>query len=109
MNLLRYKDRIWNPMDTGINWEILDESHATLLFSSFRHHGGVLEFESFIVMAWDGEGHNGICGKVLNLLAGQDRVSETSKAIVAFEYSIVEIRKHRDGFHGRDAQGSGSA
>ena len=47
-------------------------------------------------------------GKVLNLLAGQDRVSEISKAIAAFEYSIVGIRKHRDGFRGGVAQVSGS-
>ena len=46
--------------------------------------------------------------KVLNLLAGQDRVSEISKAIAAFEYFIMEIRKHRDGFCGGIAQVSGS-
>ena len=96
-------------MDTEINWEILDESHATLFFSSFRHHDSVLEFESFILMAWDGEGHNGMCGKVPNLLTGQDRVSETSKAIVAFEYFIMEIKYHRDGFRGGISQVSGSS
>ena len=41
MGLLWCKDRIWNPMDTKINWEILDESHAILLFVSIRHHEGV--------------------------------------------------------------------
>ena len=45
--------------------------------------------------------------KVLNLLAGQDRVSEISKAIVAFEYYILERRKHREGFCGGIAQVSG--
>ena len=60
------------------------------------------------MVAWDGEGHNGIRGKVLNLLAGQDRVSETSKTIVAFEYSTVEIRKHRERFRSGTAQDNGS-
>ena len=46
MGLLWYKDRTWNPMDTGIDWEILEESHASLLFSSFRHHGNVTRYES---------------------------------------------------------------
>ena len=58
-------------------------------------------------MAWDGEGHIRIREKVLNLFAGQIRASEISKAIVAFEYSIVEIREHRDGFHGGAAQDNG--
>ena len=47
--------------------------------------------------------------KVLNLLVGQDRVSEISKAIVAFEYFIMEIREHHDGFRGGIAQVSGIA
>ena len=36
--------------------------------------------------------------KVLNLLVGQDRVSGFNKAIAGFEYFVMEIRKHRDGF-----------
>ena len=41
LSLLWYRDRIWDPMDIRINWEILDESHAILLFVSIRHHEGV--------------------------------------------------------------------
>ena len=51
MNLLWYRDRTWDPMDIEISWEILDESHAILLFVSFRHRGKVTGCESFIVMA----------------------------------------------------------
>ena len=97
MSLLRYKDRTWDLMDTGIKWEILDESCTT----SISLHPGIMEdvteFESFILVAWDGERRNRICGKVFNLLAGQDRVSEISGAIVAYEYFVVGIRKHRGG------------
>ena len=43
MNLLWCKDQTWDPMDTKISWEILDESHATNLFSSFSDHGKVYQ------------------------------------------------------------------
>ena len=108
MRLLWCKDRTWDPMDTKINWEILDESHVTLLISSFRHHGNVTGYESFIVVAGDEEGCNGMCGKVLSLLAGQIRVSGIGEAMVSSEYFVMEIRKNRNEFRDGIAQVSGS-
>ena len=60
----------------GIRWTLgLNEGiWMNLILLSYSLHPcfmkDVLGSESFILVAWDGEGHNGIHGKVFNLLAG---------------------------------------